>query len=50
MGATVCGFDVRATVKEQVQSLVPEFLEVTVADESGEGENLLIYDRIDSQV
>ena len=40
MGAIVRGFDVRAAVKKQVQSLGAEFLEVTVDDKSGEGENL----------
>ena len=40
MGAIVRGFDVRAAVKEQVQSLGAEFLEVTVTDKSGEGDNL----------
>lgn len=38
MGAIVRGFDVRAAVKEQVQSLGAEFLEITGIDESGEGE------------
>ena len=37
MGAIVRGFDVRAAVKEQVQSLGAEFLEVTGVEESGEG-------------
>ena len=37
MGAIVRGFDVRAAVKEQVQSLGAEFLEVTGIEESGEG-------------
>ncbi|XP_020617133.1 NAD(P) transhydrogenase, mitochondrial-like [Orbicella faveolata] len=40
MGAIVRGFDTRAAVKEQVQSLGAEFLEVTGIEESGEGENL----------
>lgn len=37
MGAVVRGFDIRAAVKEQVQSLGAEFLEVTGVKESGEG-------------
>lgn len=37
MGAIVRGFDVRAAVKEQVQSLGAEFLEVKGIAESGEG-------------
>ena len=37
MGAIVRGFDTRAAVKEQVQSLGAEFLEVTGIEESGEG-------------
>lgn len=37
MGAIVRGFDVRPAVKEQVQSLGAEFLEVTDVKESGEG-------------
>ena len=37
MGAVVRGFDTRAAVKEQVQSLGAEFLEVTGVKESGEG-------------
>ena len=40
MGAIVRGFDVRAAVKEQVQSLGAEFLEVTGVEESGEGKFL----------
>ena len=42
MGAIVRGFDVRAAVKEQVQSLGAEFLEVTGIEESGEGKFFLI--------
>ena len=38
MGAIVRGYDVRPAVKEQVQSLGGEFLEVTDVEESGEGE------------
>ena len=38
MGAIVRAFDVRAAVKEQVQSLGAEFLEVTGIKESGEGQ------------
>lgn len=37
MGAIVRGYDVRPAVKEQVQSLGGEFLEVTGIKESGEG-------------
>ena len=37
MGAIVRGFDTREAVKEQVQSLGAEFLEVTGIEESGEG-------------
>lgn len=37
MGAVVRGFDTRAAVKEQVQSLGAEFLEVTGVEEGGEG-------------
>ena len=37
MGAIVRGFDTRAAVKEQVQSLGAEFLEITGIEESGEG-------------
>ena len=37
MGAVVRAFDTRAAVKEQVQSLGAEFLEVTGVKESGEG-------------
>lgn len=37
MGAIVRGFDTRAAVKEQVESLGAEFLEVTGVKESGEG-------------
>ena len=37
MGAVVRGFDTRAAVKEQVQSLGAEFLEVTGIKESGDG-------------
>ena len=36
LGAIVRGFDTRAAVKEQIQSLGAEFLEVKIA-ESGEG-------------
>lgn len=39
MGAIVRGFDTRAAVKEQVQSLGAEFLEITGIEESGEGGN-----------
>ena len=38
MGAIVRGFDTRAAVKEQVQSLGAEFLEITGIKESGEGQ------------
>lgn len=38
MGAIVRGFDTRAAVKEQVQSLGAEFLEITGIEESGEGQ------------
>lgn len=38
MGAIVRGFDTREAVKEQVQSLGAEFLEITGIEESGEGE------------
>ena len=37
MGAIVRGFDTREAVREQVQSLGAEFLEVTGVQESGEG-------------
>ena len=37
MGAIVRAFDTRAAVKEQVQSLGAEFLEITGIKESGEG-------------
>jgi len=37
MGAIVRGFDVREAVREQMQSLGAEFLEVTGVQESGEG-------------
>jgi len=37
MGAIVRGFDVREVVREQMQSLGAEFLEVTGVQESGEG-------------
>ena len=51
MGAIVRGFDVRAAVKEQVQSLGAEFLEVTGIEESGEGKPLFkdisLYQRIE---
>ena len=43
MGAIVRGFDVRAAVKEQVQSLGAEFLEVTGIEESGEGKFFSFY-------
>lgn len=51
MGAIVRGFDVRAAVKEQVQSLGAEFLEVTGIEESGEGKSLFkdisFYQRVE---
>lgn len=37
MGAIVRAFDTREAVKEQVQSLGAEFLEITGIEESGEG-------------
>ena len=37
LGAVVRGFDTRAAVREQVQSLGAEFIEVTGVKESGEG-------------
>ena len=42
MGAIVRGFDTREAVKEQVQSLGAEFLEITGIEESGEGELIMI--------
>ena len=41
MGAIVRGFDTRAAVKEQVQSLGGEFLEIPGFEESGEGQSEL---------
>lgn len=38
MGAIVRAFDVRAAVREQVESMGAEFLEVRGLEESGEGE------------
>ena len=37
MGAIVRAFDTRAAVKEQIQSLGAEFLEIKGIEESGEG-------------
>lgn len=50
MGAIVRGFDTRAAVKEQVQSLGAEFLEITGIEESGEGGNLFKTRRIEPEV
>ena len=40
LGAIVRAFDTRAAVKEQVQSLGAEFLEIKGFDESGEGKHM----------
>ena len=42
MGAIVRAFDTRAAVKEQIQSLGAEFLEVKGVEESGEGREFLV--------
>ena len=42
LGAIVRAFDTREAVKEQVQSLGAEFLEIKGFDESGEGEKTLL--------
>jgi hypothetical protein len=42
LGAIVRAFDTREAVREQVQSLGAEFLEIKGFDESGEGKTMLL--------